>query len=185
MRLNFARKQTGMTLTEVLISAVITFLAMGTLLAGSIALQRSFAASTQFAIAQSNQARAIDYLTRDIRRSITMKCPGVSGPVSLTIPSYYASGLPRDPVRVYGNVSYGNESITIDYKLENGNLIREENGVKQVVAEGISDCTTLLGADGMATIKVSFTPRFRIANSLISPFVTDMVASVAPNSFGN
>src|ERR1700755_3260147 len=133
MRLNLARKQSGMTLTEVLVSAVIISLAMGTLLTGSIALQRSFAASTQFAIAHSNQARAIDYLTRAIGRSITMTSPGVSGPVSLTIPSYYASGLPRDPVRVYGNVSYGNDSITIHYKLENGDLIREENGVRLVV----------------------------------------------------
>jgi len=185
MRLNCARKQAGMTVTEVLVSAVILSLAMGTLVTGSIALQRSFAAATQFAIAQSSQARAIDYLTRDIRRSITMTSPGASGPISVTIPSYYASGLPRDPVRVYGNVSYGNDSITIDYKVEDGNLIREENGVRQVVADGISGCSVLLGEDGVATIKVSFTPQFRLPNSLIRQVASEMVATVVPNSFGN
>ena len=185
MRLNHARKQAGMTLTEVLISAVIISLAMGTLLTGSIALQRSFAASTQFAIAQSNQTRAIDYLTRDIRRSITMTSPSASVPVSLTIPSYYTAGVPRDPVRVGSGVGYGNNPITINYKLENGNLIREEDGVQQVIAEGISECSTVLGADGVATVKVSFTPRFRLPNLLPSELATEMVATVAPNSSVN
>jgi hypothetical protein len=158
---------------------------MGTLLAGSIALQRSFAASTQFSIAQSNQARAIDYLSRDIQRSITVTCPSASIPVSLTIPSYYANGLPRDPVRVHSGAGYGSNPITIDYKLENGDLVREENGVREVIAEGISACSTHLGADGVATVKVCFTPRFRIPNSLSSHFATEMSAIVAPNSYVN
>ena len=185
MRLKLAQKQAGMTVTEVLVSAVITSLAMGTLLTGSIALQRSFAASTQFAIAQSNQARAIDYLTRDIRRSITITSPSDSVAVSLTIPSYYASGLPQDPVRAQGRVSYGNHPITVEYKLKNGDLIREQDGIGEVIAEGISQCTVVLGADGVATVKVSFTPRFRMPNSLISQFATEMVAAVAPNDYVN
>lgn len=87
----------GYTLIELLMATGVTGLVLGGLVAGSIALQRSFAATIDYATAQSDQMRISDYLAVDMRRALTV-VPDGSGGVALTLPNYYNSdGTAKSP----------------------------------------------------------------------------------------
>jgi hypothetical protein len=65
-----ARRQNAYTLAEVMIGLAGSVIIIGALLFGSIGLQKSLHASELYAAYQADQRRIIDYLSRDLRRSI-------------------------------------------------------------------------------------------------------------------
>ena len=85
------------TLVELLVATGVSGLVLGALVAGSIALQRSFAATIDYGNAQSDQMRISDYLAVDMRRALTVVPDGAGG-VTMTLPNYYNSdGTAKSP----------------------------------------------------------------------------------------
>ena len=104
----------GFTLAEMLISMFGTTVVVGALLFSSIELQKSLHTSESYASNQADQRRLLDYLSRDLRRSIGVatattvngsggvKLSGASATIEgstslvLTVPGYYQSNTPAD-----------------------------------------------------------------------------------------
>jgi Tfp pilus assembly protein PilW len=107
-----AAQQGGFTLAEVLIATVGSVIIVGALLAGSIGLQKSFHASETYAESQADERRLVDYVGRDLRRSIGIAVLGSSGiavklsasamqidgesALVVTLPAYYKSNAAED-----------------------------------------------------------------------------------------
>ncbi len=90
----------GYTLIEMLMATGVTGLVLGGLTAGSVALQRSLAATVDYSIAQNDQARISDYLAVDMRRALDVAPDGTGG-VTMTLPSFYnADGTVKSPTVV-------------------------------------------------------------------------------------
>ena len=91
------RSNAGYTLVELLTAMGVTGIILAGLIAGSIALQRSFAATIDYGAAQSDQMRISDYLAVDMRRALTVVPDGTGG-VTLTLPNFYNSdGTAKSP----------------------------------------------------------------------------------------
>lgn len=91
------RNNFGFTLVELLVATGVTGLVLGALVTGAIALQRSYAATIDYATAQSDQMRISDYLAVDMRRALTVDPDGTGG-VTMTLPNYYNSdGTAKSP----------------------------------------------------------------------------------------
>jgi hypothetical protein len=106
------RRQHAYTLAEVMIGLAGSVIIIGALLFGSIGLQKSLHSSELYAAYQADQRRIIDYLSRDLRRSIgiasatTMSGSAaarlVAGSITvesptalvLTLPGYYKGNEP-------------------------------------------------------------------------------------------
>ncbi len=102
--------QAGFTLVEMLIALGSSVVILGTLIAGALGLQKSMRASEEYATRQAEQRRMIDYIARDLRRSIFLGVrngPGAarqaaSGSILLSgtttleavIPGYYKVNTP-------------------------------------------------------------------------------------------
>jgi hypothetical protein len=84
------RRLAGYTLIEMLMAAAVRGIVLAVLVAGSVALQRSFAATLDYATGQNDQMRIMDYLAVDLRRALTITPDGANG-VTLTLPDYYNS----------------------------------------------------------------------------------------------
>src|SRR2546430_78851 len=66
------------------------------LIMGSIALQRSYAAVTDYATAMNDQARISDYMAVDMRRALDVQVNGST--LTCTVPNYYKTdGSPNPP----------------------------------------------------------------------------------------
>ncbi|MEO8352902.1 MAG: hypothetical protein ABI680_14310 [Chthoniobacteraceae bacterium] len=143
------RKRTqrwGFTLCEAMISMSMSLIIIAALVSGSIGLQRALHLSEVFADNFSDQRRIIDYVSRDLRRSIGIavrdRTSGaehelVAGSVEitedtallLTVPGYYKSNVPADadygealpPVTtddgpIYGDATGAAPSVPIIYR---------------------------------------------------------------------
>lgn len=87
----------GYTLVEMMMAMGVTGLVIGGMVAGSVALQRSLAATLDYSIAQNDQSRISDYLAVDMRRALDVT-PDNSGGVTMKLPNYYnADGTPNTP----------------------------------------------------------------------------------------
>ena len=91
---------TGYTMVEMLMTMGIMGLVIGGMVAGSVALQRSLAATLDYAIAQNDQSRISDYLAVDMRRALDIAVVGTSG-ATITLPNFYNSdGTAKSPTIV-------------------------------------------------------------------------------------
>jgi len=102
----------GFTILELMIAMVGSIIILGSLLAASIGLQKSFGASERYAETQIEERRLIDYIARDLRRAVgvSTRVPAslpdrfsggdfdlVEGAeLILTLPAYYRSNAPAD-----------------------------------------------------------------------------------------
>jgi hypothetical protein len=103
------RKTMAFTLAEMLISMGASVIILGGLMMGSIALQKSLVGSQRYAESYSDQRRLIDFIARDLRRSVAVAATDgggirrdltsgtvlISGSASLilSLPGYYRSNL--------------------------------------------------------------------------------------------
>ena len=67
------------TLAEVLVAAAITAVTSSALFVGITTVQRTFRAAEHHAKSQSEQARIIDYIARDLRRALTVRVDSFEG----------------------------------------------------------------------------------------------------------
>ena len=148
------------TIAEVLIAGAVASIILGGLMTGSIAIQRSFAASDRLARAQSDLHRVADYMARDIRNSTSVDTTATSSVLlTVTTGDYYdrrgtpgnlADDVPNAPVLGRTGASYGTNPVTIRY-VRNGTRIARQ--VSKVDAGTTATATTWI-ADNVDALTV-------------------------------
>ena len=179
------------TLIEMLMASAITSILLSALVAGSIALQRSFAATLDYAIGQNDQMRIMDYLNVDLRRALTVDPDGTGG-VTVGLPNYYnADGTVKSPTIVsttgwpakkrkkkknkHQNIivsqasSYDAATTTVKYYKGRADAAGKdptkfyrESDTLHVIAKDVLNFQVTLSDDGdFARVSISFQPRFK------------------------
>jgi hypothetical protein len=168
-----------MTLTELLMAAAITCMIAGGMGLGISMLQHSFMAADHHAKSQLEQARLMDYISRDLRRAISVSVDTYEGSqrITMTIPDYYnPDGTPRDPVIAGGGVTYGNAAapLRVAYYKSGSNLYRSVNENPTVLAREVQDFVPSYTDDGkqIVGLSVSFVPKFQLNDRDISSLRT-------------
>jgi Tfp pilus assembly protein PilW len=142
-----SRAVAGFTLVEALIGAVVTSIVLAALIAGGIALLRSFTATKDYSTARTDQLRVLDYISRDVRRALTVSVTANPARLTLTVPDQYAGADPdrtfRTPTLVtdgtYLGAKYGTNPVTVSYQVNGSNFVRTEAGISTVIADEITD----------------------------------------------
>jgi Tfp pilus assembly protein PilW len=103
----------GFTLAELMIGLGASVLMMGALMLGAISLQKSLTQNETYALRHSDQRRLIDYVARDLRRSVGVAATDAAGAprvasgetivisdlatIVLSLPGYYRSNISTNP----------------------------------------------------------------------------------------
>ncbi len=179
LRLNKA-PLAGMTLPEITMSTAVVAVMMAALLVGISTLSRSFAASKEHVKSQLEQARVIDYASRDLRRALNVTVDSYQGAARLNIeiPDFYepvvgGTPKPRQPViQSSSSVSYGTAPVVVQYYKKtqtdgHTDLIRAVGGVETVIATEVEDfqLTPTPESRQAVTLSVSFKSRFQALKS--------------------
>ncbi len=128
----------GFTVSELIVASSVSVVMVGIGLVASISLQRSFNASLKYANSQTEQARVLDYMAVDLRRSLTVVGSGQE--LNLTIPDYYATdGQPRTPTVVNGLAKYGGGPVSVRYFRSGSSIIRMVGTTRTTIAENVED----------------------------------------------
>ena len=180
MKLQFpkTRRLAGFTLTEIMMTCAVGSLMMGGLMAGSMALTRTFNASDRYSRAEGDVNRLVDYVARDIRTA-TKVDPSVSGSTVLTVTrwDYYdrrgtltdtSDDKPNAPVLGRYGAVYGTMPVTIKYALVGSRIRRDvtevDGGVATTtsawIADDVANFSVTLGSNGVATVSASFATRY-------------------------
>lgn len=108
--ISFRKRQTsrGFTIVELMIAATVSTIVMATLVLGAVALQRSFAAVTDYANGQNDQMRISDYLAVDMRRAISVTKDGLGGAI-IVLPNYYDSNNNPVPPTITNTMGWPNK----------------------------------------------------------------------------
>jgi hypothetical protein len=155
----------GLVLAEILFSTVIFAAISLGLILGFIALERNYAATTDFATNHADEMRISDYLALDLRRALAVQA--TTNDTTISIPQYYGSdGLPQTPtLDGDGTVSYGTpgSTVQIHYYLSGGTIYRQQDSLTPValavnVQDFIFDVTD---AGKVVTTRITFNPTFR------------------------
>jgi hypothetical protein len=179
-----------MTLAEVTVSAAILSLMTAMLFMVTTTLRHTFMASQHHAKSQLEQARLVDYVSRDLRRAVYVKQDTYSGAERLlmAIPDYYtrpagaparrnslgADNLdqPRDPKFAGGTVDYGdpNSRVWISYYKVGSTIYRAYGKANPPVVTPIAtdvQSFDLDYTDRVQTVEISvtFQPKFRFSNA--------------------
>ena len=169
----------GLTMTELLMASAVTCVIAAGMALGMSALQHSFVASDHHAKSQLEQARLMDYISRDLRRATSVSVDDYEGAqrITMAIPDYYdAAGLPRDPVIAGSGVTYGNAAlpVRISYYKSGRNLFRSVNDRPMVLASEVQDFVPSYTDNGeqIVGLSVSFVPKFQINQRDVSSLRT-------------
>jgi hypothetical protein len=170
--LPFFRRAWGLTLPDLLVSVAVSGVLAAGMLTTISAIQRSSAAANHHAKSQVQQARLIDYISRDLRRALSVTVDTYQGSerLSLKIPDYYdAAGVPREPVIDKGNVRYGDagSGVQISYYRSGDTVYRSVNGTPTVLATDLDKFKIDYTDDGKqaVTVAINFVPRFQFDQS--------------------
>lgn len=138
-------RETGFTLSEMIVSIAASVVVIGGLLTGSITLQKALLENERRVARYADQRRLIDYVARDLRRALTISVADAAGtrPVAgevltldsdgtslvLTLPGYYRSEDPASagydqPLEVrhysdgatYGTAALPAPTATVTYR---------------------------------------------------------------------
>ncbi|MBV9126653.1 MAG: prepilin-type N-terminal cleavage/methylation domain-containing protein [Verrucomicrobia bacterium] len=144
----------GFTLVEMLLAMMIGAVIFGAALAAMANLQKSYAATEQYAASLSDQMRLVDYLSMDLRRATVVTFDGDGYGVTLTLPDYYyfdaadkqhVNPLPNLPIvpddhsrAIYGNPAlppliYYHFDVTPGSDPVTGSITREEVAAGQTL----------------------------------------------------
>ena len=169
-----AQREAGFTLPELLVGTAAAGIILLGLVLGSIALQRSYAATDQYATAQDSELRVMDYITRDLRRAMSVTVTN-NTQVSVVVPDYYnnydstgnpnvrdptVNSQPLDPVITSGSPVYGTNPLTITYYVDpNPQSSTYQSLLRQVnwTASGTAKQSSTVIADNIQAFQLSFT----------------------------
>ena len=163
----------GTTLLETLVAASLGAIVSAAVLTGLSVLQRTWAATEAYALAQGSQVRIADTLARDVRSALSVSV--VDNVLTLVLPDYLGNGgvapgpsaAPVDPAVLGNNLTYGPSPVTVRYFQQGAAFVREVNGGAAVpVADDVADFQVSAADVGDAvTCALTFSPRFTLAPS--------------------
>jgi Tfp pilus assembly protein PilW len=174
--------EAGFTLSEFMVAIGVSTSILIALVLGAVALQRSYAATDQYATAQNSELRVMDYLMRDLRRAQTVSVTPDNKQVSVTVPDYYdkydangnpstlptVNSQPLDPTinATTGAVTFGTNPPTITYYVDTTtqSLIRQVNWT----ASGVAKTSRLAIADGVQLFQLGFSTSGNVATATIT-----------------
>jgi type II secretory pathway component PulJ len=159
------RSNAGFAIAEMLLSTLLFAMVSMALLMGFVSLERSYAATTDFATNHADEMRISDYLALDLRRALTV----VAGQNDTTIylPSYYdGNGAPQAPMLdESGDVYYGpvGSSVHVHYYLSGGTIYRQQGDAAPVaLAVNVQDFVFDVTDEGkVVNTRITFNPTFR------------------------
>jgi type II secretory pathway component PulJ len=159
----------GFVLGELSISIGIFSIVSIALLMGFTSLERSYAASSDFAINHADEMRISDYLAQDLRRATSLQ--PAQNDTTLYLPNYYDSSRnPRTPtLDGHGGVVYGpsGSSVRVHYYLSGGKIFRQQDDAPAVaLANNVSDFVfdvTDLGK--VVTTRITFRPIYKVSGA--------------------
>jgi type II secretory pathway component PulJ len=154
----------GFLMSEMMISTLVfAAISMG-LLMGFTALERNYAAATDFALNHADQMRISDYLALDLRRALSVTA--APNDTTIRIPTYYDSnGVPQSPaLDGHGGVHYGGagSSVAIHYYLSGGIIYRQQGTAPPVaLAVNVQDFVfDVTDAGKVVSSRITFNPTF-------------------------
>lgn len=134
MKLLQRRDIEGFSLSETMVSAAIGSVAVATVLASSIALQKTFSAVDRYFSAHNQQVRVVDYLSRDVKRSVIVNTSADKQTVNCTIPNYVVlAGDPDAITGASGNIGTRRQPM-VDF---NQNAFIVSYGGAKTVSDGV------------------------------------------------
>jgi type II secretory pathway component PulJ len=158
------KARSGYLLSEMMISTLVFSAISIALLLGFTALERNYAATTDFAVNQGDQMRISDYLALDLRRALAVQA--AENDTTIQIPNYYdANGNPQTPVLDgTGGVYYGaaNSSVSIHYYLS-GSTIYRQQGTAQAIALAVNVQDFIFDVTDQGKVvstRITFNPTF-------------------------
>jgi type II secretory pathway component PulJ len=158
-------RERAFTLPEVLVSSTIfSAICLGLLMAFT-ALERNYAAATDFAVNHADEMRISDYMALDLRRAFSVAA--AQNDMTVYIPSYYdAAGNPQTPaLDGKGGVYYGasGSSVRIHYYLSGGTIYRQQDTKNPVpLAVNVQDFRFDVTDFGkVVQTRITFNPTFR------------------------
>src|SRR4029453_4024376 len=168
----------AMTLPEVMVASAILSLVMAALVVGVSTLQRTFRASQHHAKSQIEQARLLDYVSRDLRRALTVSVDTFEGSsrIKITIPDYYNEmGTPDDVsddvpnhARIVGRtIEYGDAPVPVSYYKSGSTIFRNYRGRVTPIVTDVNDFDMSYSDAGKQTVQISvtFVPRYHFSGT--------------------
>jgi Tfp pilus assembly protein PilW len=151
MKLSPTHKQSGFTLSEMLIAVSLGIAILAAIVTASLALQKSFNAVDNYFATHMQQIRIVDYLNRDAKRAYIVTTSVDLQTVTMTIPKYIIQsgdteaianpatvGTARTPTITYSSsgsqVNYGAATSTVVYSISGNTIQRVEDGVVTLIA---------------------------------------------------
>jgi hypothetical protein len=172
--------RSGAVLSEMLIGSGLTALLAAGMLIGIVTIHRSFQAAQHHVKSQVEQARLLNYISRDLRRALTVKVDTFEGSqrITMSIPDFYtidpATGreVPREPVIRGGGVDYGDPSnpVSISYYKSGSVIYRSVDGQPSPLATDVNDFEPTYTDSGkqIVGVSVSFVPKFQLSATNVS-----------------
>jgi hypothetical protein len=151
---------------DLLVSTAVTAVLAAGMFTAISTLQRSAAAANHHVKSQLTQSRLLDYISRDLRRALTVNVDTYQGSarINLTIPDYYdVAGRPREAEILNGGINYGGEGVPVSYYKVGGTVFRSAREVKTTLATDVERFEINFADSGKQTVGVSitFVPRFQ------------------------
>ena len=166
------RNESAFTLPEIMISSTIfSAICLGLLMAFT-ALERNYAAATDFAVNHADEMRISDYMALDLRRALAVVA--AQNDMTVYIPSYYdAGGTPQTPtLDGKGGVYYGasGSSVRIHYYLSGNAIYRQQDiGNAVPLAVNVQDFRFNVTDFGkVVQTRITFNPTFRSSGASAS-----------------
>jgi type II secretory pathway component PulJ len=157
-------KTGGYLISELLVSSSIFCSISIGLLMGFTALERNYAATTDFSANHADEMRISDYMALDLRRAIAIQA--AENDTTVFIPAYYdQTGSPRTPtLDGEGGVYYGasGSSVTVRYYLMAGTIYRQQDTAAAMpLAVNVQDFVfDVTDAGKVVTTRITFKPTF-------------------------
>jgi type II secretory pathway component PulJ len=144
MKIAAGKNPFAFTLVEMMMALGCGSFILAAVIAASVSLQRSFAATESYSTIEGDQLRVLDYIAMDCRRAIAKSVSGNS--LTLTLPVYYNSSSnpayqPYTPTLSSGAVTYGSGKVLVTYTKSGKNFTREVQ-VQDGSGTVLSDVTT-------------------------------------------
>jgi type II secretory pathway component PulJ len=169
IRQKSAAAENGYAVSELIVaSSIFCSISLG-LLMGFTALERNYAATTDFTQNHADEMRISDYMAMDLRRATSVQA--ARNDTTIFIPPYYDStGAPQTPtLDGEGGVYYGTagSSVRVHYYLMAGTIYRQQdNATPTPLAVNVQDFTfDVTDAGKVVTTRITFNPTFNSAGA--------------------
>jgi prepilin-type N-terminal cleavage/methylation domain-containing protein len=145
------QRTAGFTLGEMLVAVSVSSIVLAAAIASGVSLQKSFGAVDNYFATHMQQVRVIDYLSRDVKRGLSVTTSVDLQTVTVNVPNYIIQagdseavanpsliGTPRSPTVAYTSgglqINYGASTSTVVYSVSNNSIVRTENGAVTTIA---------------------------------------------------